>query len=399
MWEHAPNDECVDENGGEAVPLPPYGPIMVDTKAPTCKPTPATTYVPTGSVDIDVAVDVDGSDATSGVASVAVTATASGGASFAGTSSGGAAPDLFAIIQDASFPSGGAKIVGQATLTDAAGNVARCNFTIRASSSAGLPNAAPMAAISDPGSLTRNVEATFDGTQSSDPDGTIASYEWDWGDGTPDSSGPMPTHTYTEGGTFTVTLIVTDDRGASSNPATLEVMVDDPSAPEICPTLEDTAGNFIAAASIRFLPEGAFCSLLRVMPEPVAGLPDTAPEDEVSADNRFFPGSTVIPPPPAGYTRLAPVVYLGGFENPCLGTASCGTSAPRLASLCFALPDDLPAEIDTFRIAYYHYAPPIDRWVTFPRHTLPPVDGKVCLGTGFRLIPNSFTLFGFDGLD
>ena len=34
---------------------------------------------------------------------------------------------------------------------------------------------------------------------SSDPDGTIASYRWVWGDGTPDGSGATPTHVYTAG--------------------------------------------------------------------------------------------------------------------------------------------------------------------------------------------------------
>lgn len=46
-----------------------------------------------------------------------------------------------------------------------------------------------------------------------DPDGSIVSYAWDYGDGTT-GSGMTSAHTYQQAGTYTVTLTVTDDRGA-----------------------------------------------------------------------------------------------------------------------------------------------------------------------------------------
>ncbi|MHC4278176.1 MAG: PKD domain-containing protein, partial [Planctomycetota bacterium] len=55
---------------------------------------------------------------------------------------------------------------------------------------------------------------TFDGSGSTDPDGTIISYDWDFGD-TATGSGVSPTHSYTTVGTYTVTLTVTDDLGAT----------------------------------------------------------------------------------------------------------------------------------------------------------------------------------------
>ena len=54
----------------------------------------------------------------------------------------------------------------------------------------------------------------FDASGSTDPDGTIANYIWDFGDGNGDT-GVTATHTYAAGDTdYTVTLLVVDDNGA-----------------------------------------------------------------------------------------------------------------------------------------------------------------------------------------
>ncbi len=55
----------------------------------------------------------------------------------------------------------------------------------------------------------------FRGQDSSDMDGNIASFSWDFGDGN-ESTQPNPQHTYGEVGSYMVTLTVLDNRGAES---------------------------------------------------------------------------------------------------------------------------------------------------------------------------------------
>ena len=53
----------------------------------------------------------------------------------------------------------------------------------------------------------------FDGSGSSDPDGSIASYVWTFGVGS--ASGVTPSHTFSAAGTYLVSLVVTDNEGAT----------------------------------------------------------------------------------------------------------------------------------------------------------------------------------------
>jgi PKD repeat protein len=66
----------------------------------------------------------------------------------------------------------------------------------------------------------------FDGSDSYDPDGFIAKYEWDFGDGR-SGAGIAPTHAYTANGTYTVTLTVTDNASAEDVDAcSIQVIID-----------------------------------------------------------------------------------------------------------------------------------------------------------------------------
>jgi PKD repeat protein len=74
----------------------------------------------------------------------------------------------------------------------------------------GSGNNAPVCDVGGPYSGNQNQSISFDGSASTDPDGTPLTYAWDFGDGNT-GSGPTPSHTYTDCGPFTVTLVVTDD--------------------------------------------------------------------------------------------------------------------------------------------------------------------------------------------
>ncbi|MDJ0356117.1 PKD domain-containing protein [Paenarthrobacter sp. PH39-S1] len=59
-----------------------------------------------------------------------------------------------------------------------------------------------------------DLNVALDGSGSTDADGSVASYAWDFGDGGT-AAGATATHSYAAAGTYTVTLTVTDDKGAT----------------------------------------------------------------------------------------------------------------------------------------------------------------------------------------
>lgn len=63
---------------------------------------------------------------------------------------------------------------------------------------------------------TSHLTVATDGSTSTDADGQIVSYTWDFGDKTT-ATGAKATHTYTSAGEYDITLIVKDDRGATTS--------------------------------------------------------------------------------------------------------------------------------------------------------------------------------------
>ena len=87
------------------------------------------------------------------------------------------------------------------------------------------PNRAPVANAAGPYFGTEGIPVSFDGTSSLDPDGGSLIYNWDFGDGVT-STEMNPTHTYTQEGNYTVSLVVNDGK-TESDPANTTAFITD----------------------------------------------------------------------------------------------------------------------------------------------------------------------------
>jgi cysteine-rich repeat protein len=104
------------------------------------------------------------------------------------------------------------------TVTDAAGETGSdIAYIYPAVAPPGLPPIPDLQATPTSGSPDLLVD--FDASASSDPDGDLLRYLWDFGDGSPQVSGAIVAHTYTGYATRTATLTVTDSMGVSNTAA------------------------------------------------------------------------------------------------------------------------------------------------------------------------------------
>jgi PKD repeat protein len=115
------------------------------------------------------------------------------------------------------------------------------------------PNAPPVASFT---SACSGLTCSFNASGSSDPDGTVASYAWSFGDGA-SGSGPTVSRTYAAGGTYTVTLTVTDNAGAASQTAHV-VTVNAPPVASFTSTCSGLTCSFNASGSSD--PDGTIAS-------------------------------------------------------------------------------------------------------------------------------------------
>jgi PKD repeat protein len=78
-----------------------------------------------------------------------------------------------------------------------------------------------------PSIATAGDPVVLDASQSADPDGSVVEYAFDFGDGTDVVRAATPTtpHAYATNGSYTAKVVVTDDRGNVSAPASAKVIV------------------------------------------------------------------------------------------------------------------------------------------------------------------------------
>lgn len=128
------------------------------------------------------------------------------------------------------------------TLVDAHGNLATISHLVHV-------DEPPTASFTVPGGAAGSGQpTTFDASASTEPDGTITGYAWNFGDGAT-ATGVNPTHAYQTAGTYPVTLTVTDSDGQTASTAqTLSVAGPTPSFSST-PALERTPVQFDGTAS------------------------------------------------------------------------------------------------------------------------------------------------------
>ena len=112
-----------------------------------------------------------------------------------------------------------------------------------------VPAVAPIAVASaTPASGLIPLTVNFSSAGSNDPDGTIVSYAWDFGNGAT-STAANPSYVYTIAGSYTATLTVTDNMGITT-PTTVAITASAPTAPQI--TTQPTNQTVNAGANVSF---------------------------------------------------------------------------------------------------------------------------------------------------
>ncbi|MCI0434461.1 MAG: PKD domain-containing protein [Gemmatimonadetes bacterium] len=143
-------------------------------------------------------------------------------------------------------------------------------------------NQAPVASFTfAPTSPAVSEAVSFDGTGSSDADGTITAWAWDFGDGTT-ASGATAQRAYSVAGSYTVTLSLTDDQGAADQISQTVTI----SAPQV---------NQAPTAGFSYSCDGAVCNFTDT---------STDPDGSVVARSWLFGdgGTSTAPNPSHTYT-------------------------------------------------------------------------------------------------
>ncbi len=108
-------------------------------------------------------------------------------------------------------------------------------------------NSLPIAEANGPYSGTTDIALEFSSAGSSDSDGSIVSYLWDFGDGG-SSKSANPQHTFATADSFAITLTVTDNNGGIGNDSTVASITDPGQLPGV--SINSTSQNGLPGAPV-----------------------------------------------------------------------------------------------------------------------------------------------------
>ena len=195
----------------------------VTVTAPPPPNTPPTASFTVQVIDRAVSVDANASSDAEGALSSYAWSFGDGASASGVTSSHGYAADGTYVVT--------------LTVTDSGGLTATATRTVVVLGGP-PPDGPPTAAFAVSAS---GLDISGDASASTDQEGPISSYAWDFGDATT-GSGSTVSHSYAAAGTYVVTLVVTDSAGATAS-VTQPVTVSPPPPPNTPPTASFTASS------------------------------------------------------------------------------------------------------------------------------------------------------------
>ena len=174
-----------------------------------------------------------------------------------------------------------------------------------------VTNAGPSAvfAVSQDG-----LSVTLDASASTDPDGTITSYQWAFGDGTT-GTGVTIAHTYATAGTYTVALTVTDDDAASTTTMTSVTVAVGNAGPSAVFTVSHDGLSVAFDASASTDPDGTITSYEWAFGDGTTGTGATIAHTYATAGT-YTVALTVTDDDAATITTTTAITVVGGFPAP-----------------------------------------------------------------------------------
>ena len=157
--------------------------------------------------------------------------------------------------------------VAKLTVTDNEGAVDEATFEVIITGP--VPNLSPTASFTtSPAAGEAPLKVGFNASASSDPDGSIKTYSWSFGDGQT-GSGAIANHTYSEPGTYEARLTVTDDKNATAS-TTREIIVSETVGGPDCSTnpcddnatCDDSGAEIICRCKTGWTGNGFSCSIV-----------------------------------------------------------------------------------------------------------------------------------------
>ena len=148
------------------------------------------------------------------------------------------------------------------------GQTCQSSVSVTVIPAGGGGNTPPTANANGPYTGTAGAPVSFSSAGSNDPDGSISSYAWDFGDGG-SSSAANPSHSYAAAGSYSVSLTVADNNGASDSDSTTATI----SAVSACPEGWDPSA--VPALSINSTSQNSECQNSNVVAEQ-AKMPNTS---------------------------------------------------------------------------------------------------------------------------